>query len=97
MIIGNRIVGFDEIIPVLYRYSQENYGVTIIDNKKIIARFDLDTENICNVWLNRTTTLETKQQFVKYINDNIFGYLKNYGINIQDYKIEYLRTLFDNI
>ena len=29
---GNRIVMLEDIIPVLYRYSEENYGVTIVDN-----------------------------------------------------------------
>lgn len=47
----NRIVTMQNIIPVLYRYSQENYGVTIVDKLgKIVARFDLDTEAICNNW-----------------------------------------------
>ncbi len=48
---GNRIVTMNDIIPVLYRYSQENYGVTIVNKSgKIVARFDLDTEVICNNW-----------------------------------------------
>ena len=42
---GNRKVTFQEIIPTIYRYAREAYGVTIIDNGKIIARFDLDTES----------------------------------------------------
>lgn len=41
----NRIVTFQEIIPTIYRYAQEGYGVTIIENGVIIARFDLDTES----------------------------------------------------
>lgn len=41
----NRIVTFQEIIPTIYRYAQEGYGVTIIDDGEIIARFDLDTES----------------------------------------------------
>ncbi|MCI9365484.1 MAG: hypothetical protein HFJ54_02460 [Clostridia bacterium] len=57
---GNRIVSFSDIIPALYRYSQENYGVTIVDNGgNIVARFDLDTEVICNNW-------ETSSAFSKY-------------------------------
>lgn len=42
---ANRKVKFQEIIPTIYRYAQEGYGVTIIDNNKIVARFDLDTES----------------------------------------------------
>jgi len=50
---GNRIVRMEDIIPVLYRYAQENYGVTIVDkSKNIVARFDLDTEVACNNWLD---------------------------------------------
>ena len=49
---GNRIVELQDIIPALYRYSQENYGVTIVNKAgEIVARFDLDTERICNDWL----------------------------------------------
>lgn len=52
---GNRIVTFEDIIPALYRYSEENYAVTIIDkNGNIVTRFDLDTEAICNNWINNT-------------------------------------------
>lgn len=42
---ANRKVTFQEIIPTIYRYAQEGYGVTIIDNGRIVARFDLDTES----------------------------------------------------
>ena len=50
---GNRIVMLEDIIPVLYRYSEENYGVTIVDKDgEIVARFDLDTETACNNWVN---------------------------------------------
>ena len=90
-------MGLDEIIPALYRYSQENYGVTIIDNNKIVARFDLDTENMCNIWPNRSTTPETKQNFVKYINEIIFDYLRNYGTDIDPYSISDAENLFEKI
>lgn len=42
---GKRIVKFNNIIPTIYRYAQEGYGVTIIDENNIVARFDLDTES----------------------------------------------------
>ena len=52
-----RIVTMEDIIPTLYRYSTESYGVTIIDKSKrgvdqIIARFDTETESHCNNWKN---------------------------------------------
>ena len=46
----NRIVTLEEMIPTIYRYSTESYGVTIIDNNKIVARFDMQTETLCNGW-----------------------------------------------
>jgi len=63
---GNRIVSFKEIIPALYRYSEENYAVTIIDaSGNIIARFDLDTESICNNWKSTSPNIKyTKYKFV---------------------------------
>ena len=68
---GNRIVTFDEIIPVLYRYSLENYGVTIVDkNGHIVARFDLDTEAMCNNWVSATP--DTKYRFASEMN-KLFG------------------------
>lgn len=50
-----RIVTLEDIIPTLYRYSSESYGVTIIDKSKngvnqIVARFDTETEGHCNNW-----------------------------------------------
>lgn len=63
---GNRIVEFKEIIPALYRYSEENYAVTIIDaSGNIVARFDLDTEVICNNWKSTSPNIGyTKYKFV---------------------------------
>ena len=42
---ANRKVKFQDMIPTIYRYAQEGYGVTIIDSGEIVARFDLDTES----------------------------------------------------
>ena len=60
---GNREVKMKEIIPAIYRYTEENYGITIVDDKgEIVARFDLDTERACNNWLNASE--ESKKLFV---------------------------------
>ncbi len=60
---GNRIVKLKDIIPTLYRYSQENYGVTIVDKEgNIVGRFDLDTEQACNDWIE--AELEKKKRFI---------------------------------
>ena len=47
----NRKVDMKAIIPTVYRYIKEHYGVTIMDNKgNILARFDETTESIVNNW-----------------------------------------------
>ena len=81
---GRRIVTLNEIIPTLYRYQQENYGVTIIDrNGKIVTRFDGDTENICNVWNDRNTSDAMKENFMDYLNTNVLGYLQKHNVTVQ--------------
>ncbi len=66
---GNRIVEFEDIIPAIYRYAEENYAVTIIDNGEIVARFDLDTERAVNDWM--TWSDDKKKELLEYFNDNI--------------------------
>lgn len=82
---GNRKVTFQEIIPTIYRYAREAYGVTIIDNGKIVARFDLDTESQVsncdwkNEWFgdkaNKSNTIKTEiiEYYNKYIAYNVAG------------------------
>lgn len=45
-----RIVDINEVIPSIYRYNVESYGVTIIDRGQIVARFDTQTETLCTNW-----------------------------------------------
>ncbi len=66
---GNRIVGIEDITPALYRYATESYGVTIIDNGEIVARFDLDTESLCSNWYVSTDL--QKQAVLNEINDYV--------------------------
>ncbi len=69
-----RIVTLDEIIPTIYRYSVESYGVTLIDkNGKIITRFDTDTETMCNIFDMPGTTIEEKQKLINEINNYVLG------------------------
>lgn len=47
----DRIVGFETILPAIYRYAEEQYAVTIVDtNGNAIARYDLWTEGFMNNW-----------------------------------------------
>lgn len=46
-----RIVGFETILPAIYRYSEEQYAVTIVGTDgNAIARYDLETESTMNNW-----------------------------------------------
>lgn len=75
----NRIVNIETIMPTVYRYIKENYGVTIIDKKgKILARFDSTTESVVNKWKNyldiRNTAspeYKTVSTFYKDLTENL--------------------------
>ncbi len=62
----NRIVTLEDIIPTLYRYSLESYGVTIIDKRnnlgrgipEVVTRFERETENLCSTFSHASTTLK---------------------------------------
>lgn len=48
-----RIVGFETILPTIYRYAKEQYAVTIINKDGTpIVRYDLYTEGFMNDWNN---------------------------------------------
>lgn len=82
---GKRKVIFNDIIPTIYRYAQEGYGVTIMDNSgNIVARFDLDTEiNLSDCFWDynsssrgsnnqRENSNKIKSKLSLYIKQNIF-------------------------
>lgn len=48
---GYRIVGLDAVISTIYRYDNEKFGVTIMDNLgNVIVRYDSATEALVNQW-----------------------------------------------
>ena len=51
---GDRIVGVDDVISTIYRYTKEKYGVTIVEKntRKVIARYDTGTENLMRQYNN---------------------------------------------
>ena len=80
----NRTVNMETIIPTLYRYHKENFGVTIVvkddaGNYKILARYDNTTENIVGTWDGTEPTIaegtpeEDKPSITKHLT-----YLNNY-------------------
>lgn len=77
----NRTVTLETIMPTVYRYIKEHYGVTIFNkNGEIIARFDEATESIVNNWptylkeANKSTS--TKKDACK----DHYDYLRNLAI-----------------
>ncbi len=89
---ANRQVKFQDMIPTIYRYAQEGYGVTIIDSGEIVARFDLDTESQVSscFWNDRYHSASyaeqlksnaIKDQICKYINENIIEKVNNIESN----------------
>lgn len=74
----DRIVGFETIIPTIYRYAKEQYAVTILDTSGTpIVRYDLYTEGFINEWdtvlkkMNKTSTRPEVESTFKEIKDRI--------------------------
>ena len=64
----NRIVNIETIMPTVYRYIKENYGVTIIKKDgTILARFDSTTESVVNKWQNYLNIRNTESQGYKTV------------------------------
>lgn len=89
---GYRIVGVDDVISTIYRYSLEKYGVTLIKSSgEVIARFDSNTENVMRQWYNITDGVDSegnsvsseqiKEKFAEQIKNNITVTINNKNIN----------------
>lgn len=77
-----RTVNMENIMPTVYRYIKEHYGVTIFNkNGEIIARFDETTESIVNNW---PTYLKNEIRDGKC--EKHYNYLKDLAVaaNLQD-------------
>lgn len=93
----NRIVTIEDMIPTIYRYSIESYGVTIIDKDwNIVTRFDKETENMCSSFNNAGVTNEDKQNLIKELNTFVLE-----PIGMPEHKLlktpDDLRNLFERI
>lgn len=84
-----RIVDWSTVVPTIYRYGIENYGVTIIDtkasgDKQIVARFSEKSEGIAQSYSDYNNTNDQLKYIEKHIN-----YLNDYILNIDNctYKI----------
>lgn len=63
----HRNVKLKDIIPTIYRYNKENYGVTIIDKDgNVVARFDIETETNVQNW--STIKQTTKDNLLQHLN-----------------------------
>ena len=72
-----REVGWETVIPTVYRYFQEQYGVTIVDTSgNIIARYDTNTESVAGIWYeNKKPLTDGSENPNKVNNTNEFEYL----------------------
>ncbi len=99
-----RIVGFETILPAIYRYAEEQYAVTIVGTDgKAIARYDLWTEGFMNNWdevlknqnssnynikTNAQNTINSVKDRLKYVEDNI-GNIEIYSNLDNLYRVNY--------
>lgn len=61
-----RIVGFETILPTIYRYAEEQYAVSIYDTTGTpIARFDLWTEGFMGNWDQVLKNRNSSNQMLK--------------------------------
>lgn len=100
----NRTVNMETIIPTVYRYAKEHYGVTIFDKDgTIIARFDETTESIVQNWPNYLTrNIEACEKHYNYLKDlaiaaNLGNEFENkYKDNVEN-KYDKLTKLWEEI
>ena len=82
---GYRIVDFNDVISVLYRYATEKYGITIVKDNKAVARFDSNTEALVNRHIE-TELSNHSENLKKIIRDG--KYINNITIDLKDmYKV----------
>lgn len=60
-----RVVSIDTIIPTIYRYAQENYGVIIIDGNNIVAIYDLVVENTVSKYASTWDLTDSSNELTK--------------------------------
>ena len=79
----NRTVSLETIIPTVYRYPKEGFGVTIIDKQgKVAARFDVEADSMINKWaqlkLKYNNSIGDKKyttnyyKYLNYLSENIY-------------------------
>ena len=95
---GNRLVLWSQVWANIQNYDQRSVGITIIKDDKIIARFDMKTEDTINQWKlirdeNEDGTPNDKEKLVDYYNEYI---TTPAGITSFD-SVEKLEELFEKI
>ena len=92
----DRIVGWETILPTIYRYHKEQYGVTIVDTSgKPIVRFDLNAESQLGNWQDilkwKDITSSTNSQLYNQYQTTIEAYKTTYN------DIKYILDEVDNV
>ena len=93
---GDRIVDIDDVISTIYRYYLEKYGVTIIEDGIVKARFDSNTESFVQSWTEESTGIDKKgksytgEEFLNKYADDIKEHIKikNYRDNIDSIELK---------
>lgn len=92
----NRIVTLEDMIPTIYRYTIESYGVTIIDkNGNIVARYEGETENLCNN-IDRVSN-DTVESLIEEINTYVLKPVEAKEIKDKAELIEVFRKVYAQI
>lgn len=92
----DRIVGFETIIPTIYRYAKEQYAVTIIGTDgKPIVRFDLYTEGLMGSWNETLKKMEQGNNEAKSQYNEVKGRLEKVATSSKQYiSVEDLNELY---
>lgn len=66
---GHRIVTIDDVVSTIYRYNKEKYGISIIIDGKVLARFDSSTESVVRQWNN--IGQDNRESYISQLKSNI--------------------------
>lgn len=93
---GDRIVGIEDVISTVSRYSKEKYGVTIVNKSgTVLARYDSNTEQIISQWNSiDKDKLKESGGYIDQLNKNT----KTKGYGLEDktlFEVDTLKDLYE--
>ena len=97
---GYRIVGIEDVVSTIYRYSIESYGVTIIEKDgtkgEVKARYSSATETIISDW-NKKEKDENGNLIPKISNENKEIYIKELKDNLKNIYVQEINIDFEDL